>query len=136
MGVGQVAVMRDGEPTELEIGIQRLDVAQDRFAGGGIAVVADGDAAGQLLDDPGIAEIVADQTHAAVRMEAGAVEAGDPSGFLSAMLQGVQPQRGDGRGIRDVPDSENATLLMQRVVVTRVVSARTVVHVPAVRCHL
>ena len=41
VGVGQVAVMRDREAAELEIGIQRLDIAQDRVAGGGVAVVAD-----------------------------------------------------------------------------------------------
>ena len=45
MRVGEVAVMRDREAAELEIGIQRLHVAQDGFAGGGVAVMADGDTA-------------------------------------------------------------------------------------------
>ena len=40
--VGQVAVMRDREAAELEIGVERLHVAQDGLAGGGIAVMADG----------------------------------------------------------------------------------------------
>ena len=70
MRVGQVAVMRDREAAELEIGIQRLDVAQDRVAGGGVAVMADGDAAGQFLDHPRVAEIVADKAHAAMGVEA------------------------------------------------------------------
>ena len=74
MGVGQVAVMRHGEAAELEIGVERLHVAQDGVAGGGVAVVADGDAAGQLGDHLGVAEIVADQAQAAMRVEAGAVE--------------------------------------------------------------
>ena len=42
MGVGEVAVMRDGKAAELEIGVQRLHIAQDRVAGGGVAIVADG----------------------------------------------------------------------------------------------
>ena len=39
--VGQVAVVRDREAAELEIGIQRLHVAQHGLAGGGVAVVTD-----------------------------------------------------------------------------------------------
>ena len=73
--VGQVAVVRDREAAELEIGIQRLHVAQDGVAGGGVAVVADRGAAGQRRDHPRIAEIVADQAEAAMRMEVLAVEA-------------------------------------------------------------
>ena len=49
--VGQVAVVRDGEAAELEVGEQRLDVAQHRLAGGGVAHVADGDVAVQPADD-------------------------------------------------------------------------------------
>ena len=86
MGVGQVAVMRDGEPAELEIRIERLNISKNGIAGGGVAVVPDGDAAGQFLDHPGVAEIVADQSHAAMGVEAGTVEAGDTGGFLAAML--------------------------------------------------
>ena len=41
VGVGQVAVMRHREAAELEIGVQRLHVAQHGVAGGGVAVVAD-----------------------------------------------------------------------------------------------
>ena len=46
VGVGQVAVMGDREAAELEIGVERLDVAQHGVAGGGVAVVADGGGAG------------------------------------------------------------------------------------------
>ena len=76
-----------------------------------------GDAAGQSLDDPGVAEVVADQAHAAMGVEAGAVEAGDAGGFLAAMLQGVQAQRGERRGVGDVPDAEDAAFLVEFVVV-------------------
>ena len=40
-GVGQVAVVRDGEAAGVELGEQRLHVAQDRLAGRRIAHVAD-----------------------------------------------------------------------------------------------
>ena len=48
--VGEVAVMRHREAAELEIGIQRLHVAQDRVAGGGIAVMPDRGACRQAVD--------------------------------------------------------------------------------------
>ena len=48
--VGQVAVVADGEAAALELGEQRLDVAQDGLAGGGIAHMADGGGAGQAVD--------------------------------------------------------------------------------------
>ena len=40
--VGQVAVMGDGEAAAVELGEERLHVAQDRLAGRGVAHVADG----------------------------------------------------------------------------------------------
>ena len=67
--VGQVAVMRHREAAELEIGVERLHVAQDGAAGRGVAVVADRRGAGQRGDHPRVAEIVADQAQAAMRME-------------------------------------------------------------------
>ena len=119
MGVGQVAVMRHREATELEIRVQRLDVAQDGVAGGGVAVVADGDGTAQGRHDPGIAEIVANEAHALVRVEALAVVADDAGRLLAAVLQGVQAQGGDGGRVRHIPDTEDAAFLMQRIVAVR-----------------
>jgi hypothetical protein len=59
-------------------------------------------------------------------VEAGTVEAGDAGGLLPAMLQGMQPECRDSRGVGHVPDAENATLLVQGVVI----------HIPAANCHL
>src|SRR6516162_4991749 len=42
VGIGQIAVVADREPAELEIGEQRLDVAQGHFTGRRIADMADG----------------------------------------------------------------------------------------------
>ena len=50
-------------------------------------------------------------------METLAVERGDAAGLLSAMLQGVQAQRGEGRGLGGVVDAEDPALQARRVIV-------------------
>ena len=109
--------MGDREAAGVEFGEQRLDVAQDRFAGGGVADVADGRRTGQALDRRGAGEMVADQALPALRMEPRAVEGDDARRLLAAMLQGVQPQRGDRGGVGMSENAENAALLAQPVVV-------------------
>ena len=52
---------------------------------------------------------------AALGMEMVAVEADDAGRFLAAMLERVQPERGQGRGIGMVEDAEHAALLVQPV---------------------
>ncbi len=53
-----------------------------------------------------------------------AVEGDDAGGLLAAMLQGVQAERGDRRGVRVAEDAEDAAFLVQRVVVEIEVAAR------------
>ena len=93
-GVREVAVVGDREAAGVDIGKQRLHVAQDGIAAGRIAIVADRDVALQALDDAGAAEVVADEAHAALGVELPAVVGDDAAGFLSAMLEGVQAERG------------------------------------------
>ena len=120
--VGQVAVVRHREAAELEIRVQRLHVAQDGVAGRGVAVVADRRGAGQRRDHPRVAEIVADQAQAAMRMEVVAVEADDAGRFLAAVLQRVQAERGHRGGVGHLPDAEDAALLVELVVAREVVA--------------
>ena len=47
--VGQVAVVGDGDAALVQIGEHRLDVAQEAAAGGGVAGVAHGRAAGHTV---------------------------------------------------------------------------------------
>jgi hypothetical protein len=131
MRIGQVAVVRDREATELEICVQRLDIAQDGIAGGGVPVVADGYAARKFFDNAGIAEIIPDQAHAAVGMKAGVVETGNAGGFLAAMLQRMQAKRRNSGCIRHIPDAEDTTFLMQGII-----AIRGNIEVPAVEGHL
>ena len=113
--VGQVAVVADREAAAFKLGEQRLHVAKDGFAGGRIAHMADRDGAGQPVDHLAAGEVVADQAHAALGVEALAVERDDPGGLLAAVLQRVQSERGDRRGVGMAEDAEHAAFLAQPV---------------------
>ena len=107
--------MGDGESAAVELAEQRLHVAQDRLAGGRIAIVADRGATRQAVDHLAAREGVADQAHAPLGMEAGAVERHDAGRLLAAMLQRVQPERRDRGRVRMAEDAEHAALLVQAV---------------------
>ena len=62
-----------------------------------------------------LAEDVADQAGGAVIVEMAAVEGDDAGGFLAAMLQGMQAERGVGGGIGSPVDAEQRTLLVKLV---------------------
>ena len=113
--VGQIAVVADGEAAAFEFGEQRLHVAQDGFAGGRIAHVTDGGVAGQAVDHLAPGEGVADQAEAALGMKALAVEGDDAGGFLAAVLERVQAERGDGGGVGMAENAEHAAFLAQPV---------------------
>ena len=109
----------DGEAAGVEIGEQRLHVAQDGVAGGGVAVVAERDVALEAADDVGLVEVVADEAEAALGVEVGAVEGDDAGGLLAAVLQGVQAERGQRRGVLVAEHAEDAAFLAQAVVAGR-----------------
>ena len=125
--VGQVAVVADREAAAVELGEQRLHVAQDGLAGGRIAHMADGRHAGQALDHLAAGEVVADEAQPALGMEALAVERDDAGRLLAAVLQGVQAERGDGGGVRMAEDAEDAAFLAQPVAVEVEVPSRSAV---------
>ena len=105
------------KPPAFELGEQRLHVAQDGLAGGGIAHMADRGRAGQAVDHLAAGEGVADEAHAALGMEALAVEGDDAGGLLAAVLERVQAERGDGGGVGMAEDAEDAAFLAQPVAV-------------------
>ena len=113
--VGEVAVMADGKAAGIELGKQRLHVAQNGPAGGRIAHVADGGIAGQAIDHLAARKRVADQAQAALGMKTRAVEGDDAGGFLAAVLQRVQAERGDGRGVGVAENTEYAAFFAQPV---------------------
>src|SRR6202000_2352188 len=105
------------ETTGIELGEQRLDIAQDGCAGGGIADVANRGAAGQALDHFAAGEGVADETKPAFGMKTAAVEGDDTGGFLAAMLEGMQSERCDSSGVWMAEDAEYAAFLAKRIAV-------------------
>ncbi len=113
--VGQVAVMADGEAAAFQFGEQRLDIAQDGFAGGRIADMADGGVAGQAVNDVAAGEGVADQAEPAFGMKALAVERDDAGGFLAAMLKRMQAERGNGGSVGMSEDAEHPAFLAEPV---------------------
>ena len=113
--VGQVSVMADGEAAAFQFREQRLHVAQDGFPGGRIAHMADRRVAGQPVDHFAAGKGVADQAEPAFGVEALAVETDDAGGFLAAVLQRVQAERGDGGGVGMAENAEHAAFLAQPV---------------------
>ena len=109
--VGQIAVMSDCKAAGLEFSEQRLDIAQHRLAGRGIAHMADRRPARQAVDSGRVGEVIADQPLSALRMEADAVESDDAGGLLTAMLQRMQSKRDDRRGVGMIENAKDAAVL-------------------------
>ena len=108
--VGEVAVVADRETAGIQLGEQRLHIAQDGRAGRRIAHMADRDMARQAFDHLAAGEGVADEAEPALAVKAASVEGDDAAGLLAAMLEGVQPERGDRGGIGVSENAEHATL--------------------------
>ncbi|MET3788264.1 hypothetical protein ABIC24_005891 [Methylobacterium radiotolerans] len=109
--------MGDREAAAGELREERLDVAQDRAAGGRVAHVADGGAALEARDRVAVREGIAHEAGAALGMEHRAVERDDAGRLLAPVLQGVEAQRDDRRGVRMAEDAEDPAFLAQRVAV-------------------
>src|SRR5437763_8497913 len=91
--VGKIAVVADGEPAKLEIGKQRLHVAQRNLTRRRIADMANCSTAAQPFDHLLGTEIVADEALSAMRAELLAIIGDDPRSLLAAMLQRMHPER-------------------------------------------
>ena len=122
-GVGEVAVVADRQAAELELGIERLHVADQGSASGGVTVVADRGVARQGADDARVTEHVADQAQSLVGVEPAVrsvLGKGDDAGrLLAPVLQRMQTERRHRAGIVRVPDPEHAAFLVRVVVVVR-----------------
>jgi len=118
--------MRDGKAAIGQIGKERLDIAQARAAGGGIAHMARCHLARKIGEHILIVEHMGDMADAAMREKFAffgavfatwAIKAGDADRFLAAMLQGVQAQRHHRGGRARANDAENAAFLVQFIAV-------------------
>jgi len=73
----KLAVVADREAAGIELGEQRLHVAQNGLAGRGVADVADGSIAGEALDHLAAGEGVPDEAEPPLGMKPGSVEGDD-----------------------------------------------------------
>ena len=71
----------------------------------------------QAVDGRAAGEVIADQPLPALRVEPDAVESDDAGGFLAAMLQGMQPERDNRRGVGVIENAKDAAFLAQPVAV-------------------
>ena len=110
--------MGQGHAARLKVGEHRLNITDEAAARRRIARMANGMGAGQAIDQVWTGEGVADMAHMAFGMKAVAVEAGNAAGLLPAMLQGVEPQSGDGAGVWHVIDPEDPTFETGAVVIS------------------
>ena len=112
-GVGDVAVVGDGDAAFVAVDGEGLRVALDGVAGGGVAGVADGERAGQTFAE-----------HRRVKMSATwpidflvwisvAVAGGDAGAFLAAVLQRVEGQIGQFRSFGMAVDGGDTALFVK-----------------------
>src|SRR4029078_706232 len=117
MAIGQVSIVRDGEAAGFQLGEKRLHIAQDGFAGSGVANMADREVALRAPHHALGGEVLPDMTKPAMSVELPSVEADDPGRLLPTVLQSVEPERGMRGSIRMAEDAEHAALILRMVVV-------------------
>src|SRR5216684_7076492 len=93
-GVGEIAVVADGDFALVAIDHDGLSIQKGFVAGGGIAGVADGTVAREFREDAGDKDFF-DFAHSAMDVEIGAVAGDDAGGFLAAMLESVETEVGE-----------------------------------------
>src|SRR5262249_23502880 len=109
-GVGDVAVVGDGDGALVADDVEGLGVQQDSVAGGGVARVADGNGTRQLVKR-GRRKNLIDLAHALLADDLAVVGGRDAGRFLAAVLQRVQPEVGALRSLRMAVDGEYAALV-------------------------
>ena len=109
-GVGQIAVMGDGDLAAGAVHGKGLGIPEVGAAGGGVAGVADGAVADEVVEDFAI-ENLGDEAHAVVLVEA-AIVAGDYAGaFLPPVLEGVKAVISEFGGIRMSENAEDTAIM-------------------------
>ncbi len=115
--IGEIAIVRDGEAARVQLREERLHIAQHGLAGRGVAHMADGRGAGQALDRALLGKMVADESQSALAVKAAAVKGDDARRLLAAMLERMQAQRGDRRGVGEIEDAKDAAIFAKPVAV-------------------
>jgi hypothetical protein len=109
-GVGQVAVVGDGDLATRAVHGEGLGVFQLRGAGGGIAGVADGKVADELMQNVAVKNL-GDEAHAAMGAKLAAVTGDNAGAFLAAVLQGIKAVISKFGGIGMTKNAEDTTVM-------------------------
>ena len=118
-GVGEVAVVADGDLAAGAIHDERLGVLDGGTARGRVADVAKGKVAGQGAEDV-LVEHLRNEAHALVGAQVNAVGRRDAGAFLAAMLERVQAVIRQFGGIRVAVDAEQTAVMSRLSVVVRI----------------
>ena len=113
-GVGEVAVVREREAAEFELGKERLHVAQDRLAAGRVAHVADRDVARQALDHGPRGEMVADEAERRSEWNCVPSKLTMPAASWPRCWRAWRPSAVSAAASAVAEDAEDAALLAQR----------------------
>ena len=117
LGVDQVAVVAEGEGVGADVAVDGLGVAPVARPGRRVAVVADGQVAGQR-GQGAVVEGVGHEAHVLDHRDGLAVADRHAGRLLAAVLQGVEPQVGEvGHRLAGGVDAEDAAGLVRGVVV-------------------
>ncbi len=122
-GVGEVAVVAEGEVHAAGLPEDRLRVAPGAGAAGRVAGVADGEVAGQAAEGP-LVEHVGHQAHVLDHGDGAPVGHRDPGRLLATVLERVEAEVGQvGDGLAGRVDAEDAAGFLRGVVVRHVARA-------------
>ena len=115
-GIGEIAVVRQGQLALVAIDDDGLRVGERGVAGGGVARVAHGRGAGQAGEHLGLKDLL-HQAHALFQVQRGAIGRDDAGRFLAAVLQGVEPQIGELGGFGMAEDAADTAVIVEVIVV-------------------
>ena len=114
-GVGEGAVVADGDHLAAVLHHEGLGVDEHGGAGGGIAHVADGQMPRELIQELRV-EDLGHQAQAPVHGDAFAVAGDDAAGLLAAVLEGVEAEEGDAGRVGVAVDAEDAAVFPGAVI--------------------
>src|SRR5688572_20780339 len=133
-GVHEVAVVRDRQLPVHAVDDDGLRVGEPAFAGRGIADVADRERSRQPRQALAVERLV-DVSHCLGDADLYAVGGGDAGAFLTAMLQRVETEVREIRGLRMAEDPEHSTLFPELIHHQRAPSGPRLRRTLSVRLH-
>ena len=114
-GIGEGAVVADGDHQTAVLHHEGLGVDEHGGAGGGIAHVADGQMTREPIQDSRVKDL-GHQPQAPVHADPGAVAGDDAAGLLAPVLQGVEAEIGDAGRVRVPVNAEDAAVFFGVIV--------------------